>query len=292
MSNYTKTTNFTAKDALLTGDPNKLVKGSDMDTEFDNIETASATKANKISGGTTGQVVEQDSNGDLVDTGLATPTGAFVGESDTQTLTNKTLTSPVINTGVSGTAILDEDTMSTDSSTQLATQQSIKAYVDTEVAAITYSLQTAATTTSGTAHGYTSIPSTATKIYLMFNGVSTDGTESIIIQIGDSGGYETTGYTSLSCEIDNGPFCTAETTGFICRRGIAAGVISGLMTLTLMDSSANTWVISGNLGDSNSSQSNTNSGVKSLSATLDRVQLTSTGTPDTFDAGSFNIAYE
>jgi preprotein translocase subunit Sec61beta len=50
-----------------------------------------------------------------------------------KTLTNKTLTSPVINTGVSGTAILDEDNMASDSATQLSTQQSIKAYVDTEI---------------------------------------------------------------------------------------------------------------------------------------------------------------
>ena len=46
MSNYVKTTNFTAKDALSTGDPNKIIKGSGFDTEFDNIATASATKAN------------------------------------------------------------------------------------------------------------------------------------------------------------------------------------------------------------------------------------------------------
>ena len=45
-------------------------------------------------------------------------------------LENKTITSPVINTSVSGTAILDEDDLSSDSDTQLATQQSIKAYVD------------------------------------------------------------------------------------------------------------------------------------------------------------------
>jgi hypothetical protein len=48
----------------------------------------------------------------------------------TETFTNKTLTSPVLNTGVSGTAILDEDNLATNSATQLATQQSIKAYVD------------------------------------------------------------------------------------------------------------------------------------------------------------------
>jgi len=47
-----------------------------------------------------------------------------------QTLTNKTLTSPVINTGISGTAFLDEDDLSSDSATKVASQQSIKAYVD------------------------------------------------------------------------------------------------------------------------------------------------------------------
>jgi len=50
------------------------------------------------------------------------------------TLANKTLTSAVLNTQVTGTAVLDEDNMATDSATQLATQQSIKAYVDTQVA--------------------------------------------------------------------------------------------------------------------------------------------------------------
>ena len=56
----------------------------------------------------------------------------LIGTTTTQTLTNKTLTSPVINSGISGTAILDEDDMATNSATQLATQQSIKAYVDTK----------------------------------------------------------------------------------------------------------------------------------------------------------------
>jgi len=52
-----------------------------------------------------------------------------------QALTNKTLTSPVINTGVSGSAILDSDTMSGASATTLASSESIKAYVDAQTTA-------------------------------------------------------------------------------------------------------------------------------------------------------------
>ena len=44
MADYTKTTTFTTKDGLTTGDPNKLVKGSDFDTEFDAIATAITSK--------------------------------------------------------------------------------------------------------------------------------------------------------------------------------------------------------------------------------------------------------
>jgi len=65
-----------------------------------------------------------------------------------QTLTNKTLTSAVLNTAVSGTAVLDEDNMASDSATQLATQQSIKAYVDSEVGALSLNLTVGADTGS------------------------------------------------------------------------------------------------------------------------------------------------
>ena len=57
---------------------------------------------------------------------------------NTDTSTNKTFTTPTItsgvfNTGVSGSAVLDEDNMASDSATKLATQQSIKAYVDAQI---------------------------------------------------------------------------------------------------------------------------------------------------------------
>ena len=64
----------------------------------------------------------------LTDNDFATLTG-------TETLTNKTLTSPVLNTSISGTAFKDEDDMSSDSATAVASQQSIKAYVDAQLTA-------------------------------------------------------------------------------------------------------------------------------------------------------------
>ena len=89
-------------------------------------------------GGTTGDVtlnvvggtgITANANDIAIDATVATLTGS-------QDLTNKTLTSPVIDTGISGTAFLDEDNMASDSATKVASQQSIKAYVDTQVATI------------------------------------------------------------------------------------------------------------------------------------------------------------
>jgi len=56
---------------------------------------------------------------------------------DTQILSAKTLTSPVLNTGISGTAFLDEDDFASDSATKVASQQSIKAYVDAQEHSVT-----------------------------------------------------------------------------------------------------------------------------------------------------------
>ena len=64
---------------------------------------------------------------------LPAATDTLVGKATTDTLTNKTITSVVLNTGVSGSAVLDEDNMASNSATKVATQQSIKAYVDAQV---------------------------------------------------------------------------------------------------------------------------------------------------------------
>ena len=78
--------------------------------------------------------------GSVTEYGSALQGDSFATLAATQTMTNKTLTQPVItsgvfNTAVSGSAFLDEDNMNSNSATKLASQQSIKAYIDSQVTA-------------------------------------------------------------------------------------------------------------------------------------------------------------
>ena len=91
----------------------------------------------------TNKSIDLDSNtltGSLAEFNSALQSDSFVSLTGSETLTNKTLTAPtitsgVLNTGVSGSAVLDEDNMSSNSATKVATQQSIKAYVDAQITA-------------------------------------------------------------------------------------------------------------------------------------------------------------
>jgi len=68
MSNYAPTTNFTVKDNLPSGNPAKIIKGSEINTEFTNVQTAVNSKSNTISPTFTGTVTLPT----LVVTGAAT----------------------------------------------------------------------------------------------------------------------------------------------------------------------------------------------------------------------------
>lgn len=76
MSNYSKTTDFASKDALTTGNANKIVKGTEIDDEFDAIQVAVATKANLNSPTLTGTPLAPTAAADTNTTQIATT--AFV----------------------------------------------------------------------------------------------------------------------------------------------------------------------------------------------------------------------
>ena len=155
-------------------------------------------------------------------------------------------------------------------------------------------VQGTAVTASGTAIDFTSIPSWVKKIKVLFKAVSTNGTALPLLQLGDSGGIENTGYESSAFGGINGNVVTAVSynTGIICTPFGSAGYsISGYIELVKF--SGNIWVSAGSLSQFGTTPAGTNSaGYKELSGTLDRIRLTTTNGTDVFDAGQINIMYE
>jgi hypothetical protein len=147
---------------------------------------------------------------------------------------------------------------------------------------------TAVASTSGTSIDFTSIPSWVKRVTVMFNGVSTNGTSNLLVQLGDSGGIENTGYVA-GC-VNVGSSNTSNTSGFLVNFIVtAATTSSGAIYLTTLGS--NVWVAAGNLNRSDGVPIMF-AGNKTLSDTLDRVRITTANGTDTFDAGSINILYE
>lgn len=152
-------------------------------------------------------------------------------------------------------------------------------------------LATAQNSTSGTSIDFTSIPSWVKRITVMFNGVSTSGTSNLLVQIGDSGGIEATGYVGAGSVIGaTGVISTSYTTGFGIKSAIATAFLSGAYTLVLV--SSDTWVISGNVAEAISPANCITGGKKTLTGTLDRIRVTTVNGTDTFDAGTINIIYD
>jgi hypothetical protein len=153
---------------------------------------------------------------------------------------------------------------------------------------------TAVASTSGTSIDFTGIPAGARRIVVSFNGVSTNGINAITVQLGDSGGIETSGYLgSCSYTVDAAASAALNfVSGFVIHAsGSAAMVIHGSMTLTLVDPATFTWVASGVFGRSDTAATMVTAGSKSTSAALDRVRITADGV-NTFDAGKINIVYD
>ena len=192
---------------------------------------------------------------------LPAVTDTLVGLAATQTLTGKTLTSPTITGAVvssMGSSVLTSDT--------------------------------AKASTSGTSIDFTGIPSWVKRITVMFNGVSTNGASFGLVQLGDSGGFENTGYTGSNAFSGGSATGANPTTGFGYGNNGAAFTFSGHMTITNV--SGNIWVASCVGGSTNTALAILGGGNKTLSNTLTQVRITTANGTDTFDAGSINIMYE
>ncbi len=153
-------------------------------------------------------------------------------------------------------------------------------------------LATAVPSTSGTSIDFTGLPSWVKKITVMFSGVSTNGSSNLQIQIGPSGGVETTGYGSTMTYIVNAtPATTNVSSGFLVGTyGSSGAAYNGIITISTLGSSV--WVMACNLNDAGSTRTFFGSGGKTITGTLDRVRITTVNGTDTFDAGSINILYE
>jgi hypothetical protein len=144
---------------------------------------------------------------------------------------------------------------------------------------------------SGVAVDIGGIPSWARRVTVLFESLSTTGSSSMMVQIGDAGGIETSGYLGSSGVIGASTAAsTLFTTGFGLRTSDAADVISGSVVLAKI--SGNVWVASGTFGRHTNAAAGITGGAKALSDTLTQIRVTTVGGTDTFDLGSVNVLYE
>ena len=152
---------------------------------------------------------------------------------------------------------------------------------------------TAVASTSGTSIDFTSIPSWVKRITVMFNGVSTNGTSPLMVQlITGSSAPTTSGYLgSANGYFDGSPSGSVHSAGFKVSSGNAASnLINGSMIISNV--TGNTWAEMSLTSCSNTSNSALSSGSVPLAAALTGVRITTVNGTDTFDAGSINILYE
>jgi len=159
----------------------------------------------------------------------------------------------------------------------------------TKLSGVGFTSGTTVATTSGTAFDFTGIPATTKLIILNLHEVSLSGGDNLYVQLGDSGGFETSGYLSTSAYVGVSSSYTSATDALTIVGSSNTAVFSGLCFISLVDISTNTWV-SNHTGKHATNYIILGGGSKSLSSTLTQVRLTKGGS-DTFDAGKLNILY-
>lgn len=152
---------------------------------------------------------------------------------------------------------------------------------------------TAVDSTSGTAIDFTSIPANVYRVTVMLDGVSTNGSSNLMLRIGDSGGIETTGYEGgAAAGVGSGSFAS-RTNGFCLSYNDNSGAsYTHYGSVVLTNLTGNTWALQGCTFTQTYFVGAFIGGAKTLSGTLDRVQVYTNNGTDTFDAGKINIIYE
>lgn len=152
---------------------------------------------------------------------------------------------------------------------------------------------TSVATTSGTSIDFTSIPSWVKRVTVMLNGVSTNGSSQIQIQIG-SGSVTTSGYLSYASSSGGANVAggATSTTGFTTGGSNAANI--HYASFTIFTFSGNTYLATyySGINFSGTGYGGVGGGNVTLGGALDRVRLTTVNGTDVFDAGSINILYE
>jgi len=151
---------------------------------------------------------------------------------------------------------------------------------------------TAVASTSGTSINFTDIPSWVKRITIMFNGVSSNGSSAKLIQLGTSGGVQTTSYNCTSGYMGASSAFASFTTGIGINSIGAANIIHGSIIFSLQNTSDNSWVAQGVVGLTDAAYNIITAGSKTLSALLTTIRITTVNGTDAFDAGSINILYE
>jgi hypothetical protein len=149
-------------------------------------------------------------------------------------------------------------------------------------------LGTAVSLTTQTAIDYTGLPAGIKRLTISFQGVSTNGTDRWLVQIGNTT-FTTTGYVG---QANSGAGASANSSGFeINNNVIAANNHSGQIVITKVDT--NTYAQFGIVASQTISNSLANSGGSiALASELERVRITTASGANQFDAGKINIAYE
>jgi hypothetical protein len=150
---------------------------------------------------------------------------------------------------------------------------------------------TSQATTSGTFIDFTGIPSWVKRITVMTSAVSTNGTSGLMIQLGTSGGFVTTGYLCTSDAFNTAPSSVAFTNGFAIGDTVVAAGTSNAVSV-IIRISGNSWVFS-SVGSQSAPVSITiGGGSITLGSEITQLRYTTAGGVNTFDAGSVNILYE